>query len=237
MMVFMSEEEGAWRGKADRAYAQLRADIETGALAPGQTLSEVELVAYTGASRTPVREAIRRLAAEGLIELAPRRAPTVSRISLRSARALFDFRRLIEPIAIRMVAQKAADNAAVRESFLRVLDAFASIRGANYSAEFAERFRDAAAEFDRLIATHTPNEYLGRSIVDLRPHSARLRYIAHGDVARLQESVQEHMEMCHAVVNGNGAAAAEAMTTHLNHVDQAIFRQLMTGDAGELLVT
>lgn len=233
----MSSDDSAWRGKAERAYAQLRADIETGVLAPGQTLSEIELVAYTGASRTPVREAIRRLAAEGLVDLAPRRAPTVSRISLRSARALFDFRRIVEPIAVRMVTQKAADNPSLRDSFLRVLDAFAAIRGVEYSPEFAEKFRDAAAEFDRLVAANTPNEYLGRSIVDLRPHSARLRFIAHGDVSRLQESVEEHMNMCHAIVNGDADAAADAMTTHLNHVDQAIFRQLMTGTAGELLVT
>lgn len=233
----MSTVDRAWRGKAERAYAQLRTDIETGVLAPGQTLSEIELVAYTGASRTPVREAIRRLAAEGLVDLAPRRAPTVSRISLRSARALFDFRRILEPLAIRMVAQKAADNASLRESFLQVLDSFAAIRGVPYSTEFAERFRDAAAEFDRLIAANTPNEYLGRSIVDLRPHSARLRHIAHGDVSRLQESVEEHVDMCHAIVDGNGDAAAAAMTAHLNHVDQAIFQQLITGEAGELLIT
>lgn len=233
----MSSDDIAWQGKAERAYAQLRADIESGVLSPGQILPEVELVAYTGASRTPVREAIRRLAAEGLIELSPRRAPTVSRISLRSARALFDFRRLLEPAAIRMVAQKARDNAALRDSFLRVLDDFAAMRGVEYSPEFAERFRGATATFDQLLAEHTPNEFLGRSIVDLRPHSARLRYIAHGDVARLQESVAEHIAMCKAVIAGDEDAAAAAITEHLNHVDNAIFRQLLSGSAAELLVT
>jgi DNA-binding GntR family transcriptional regulator len=136
-----------------------------------------------------------------------------------------------------MVAQKAQDNASVRDAFLRVLDAFAEIRGVEYSPEFAERFTRAATEFDRLVAIHTPNEFLGRSIVDLRPHSARLRVIAHGDVGRLQESVEEHLELCRAIVAGDSSAAAAAMTTHLNHVDQAIFRQLLEGRAGEVLVT
>ncbi|MBL3753161.1 hypothetical protein IPW42_26515, partial [Mycobacteroides abscessus subsp. massiliense] len=68
------------------------------------------------------------------------------------ARALFDFRRMIEPTAVSMVAQKAQDNASVRDAFLRVLDAFAEIRGVEYSPEFAERFTRAATEFDRLVA-------------------------------------------------------------------------------------
>lgn len=233
----MVEELGAWRGKAERAYAQLRHDIETGTLAPGQSLSEVELSAYTGASRTPVREAIRRLAAEGLVDLEPRRAPTVSRISLRSARALFDFRRLIEPEAVRAVAQKAETNAALRDEVLRLIETFKTMRGATYSEQFAEQFRQATGEFDHIVALHTPNTYLARAIADLRPHSARLRYVAHGDRSRLQESVNEHIAMCAAIIGGDPEAAASAMTAHLHHVDQAIFRQLLNGDAGEILVS
>ncbi|MDQ1218012.1 GntR family transcriptional regulator [Microbacterium arborescens] len=233
----MSDAAGAWQGKADRAYAQLRHDIETGELAPGQSLSEVELVTYTGASRTPVREAIRRLASEGLIDLQPRRAPTVSRISLRGARALFDFRRLIEPEAVRVVAQKAAGNSTLREDLGRLLAAFTSIVGADYSPDFAALFRDATAEFDALVARHTPNEYLARAITDLRPHSARLRYIAHSDRSRLQESVHEHILMINAIADGDPDAAAVAMTDHLHHVDQAIFRQLLSGEVSEILVS
>lgn len=233
----MVDEMVAWRGKADRAYAQLRHDIETGAFSPGQTLSEIELSAYTGASRTPVREAIRRLAAEGLVDLEPRRAPTVSRISLRGARALFDFRRLIEPEAVRAVAQKAETNPGLRDELLTLVDAFHAMRGAAYDERFAEQFRQATAEFDRIVALHTPNTYLARAIADLRPHSARLRYVAHGDKSRLQESVNEHIAMCTAIIDGNPDEAAEAMTTHLHHVDQAIFRQLLGGDAGEILVS
>jgi len=233
----MVEAMGAWRGKADRAYAQLRHDIETGVFAPGQALSEIELSTHTGASRTPVREAIRRLAAEGLVDLEPRRAPTVSRISLRGARALFDFRRLIEPEAVRAVAHKAETNPALRDDLLVLLDTFHAMRGVPYDETFAEQFRRATAEFDRIVALHTPNSYLARAIADLRPHSARLRYIAHSDRSRLQESVNEHIAMCTAIIDGNPDAAAAAMTTHLHHVDQAIFRQLLGGEAGEILVS
>ena len=97
--------------KADQVHAQLKAQIELGELTPGTPLSELSLVARTGASRTPVREALRRLAAEGLVDLAPRLGARVSRVSAQSVRDLFEFRQLLEPAAIRS-ATEAANRAA-----------------------------------------------------------------------------------------------------------------------------
>jgi DNA-binding GntR family transcriptional regulator len=204
-------------------------------LAPGQNLPEVELVEYTGASRTPVREAVRRLAAEGLINLAPRRAPSVSHISLRSARALFDFRRMLEPPAIGLVAGRIRENPKLAALFLELRDKFVAMRDQPNTEEFNRAFTDATAEFDRLLAEHTPNEYLSRSITDLRPHSARLRHIAHRDESRLQDAINEHIEMCDALIASDSKAASESMTRHLHHVDQAIFRRLLDSDAALLV--
>src|SRR4051795_13334916 len=93
---------------ADLVHLQLRAEIELGELAPGTPLSELSLVARTGASRTPVREALRRLAAEGLGDLVPRQGARVSRVSARSVRDLFEFRALLEPSAVRQATEAAA---------------------------------------------------------------------------------------------------------------------------------
>ena len=211
-------------------------DVSIQCRVAGRTLPEVELVAYTGASRTPVREAVRRLAAEGLIDLEPRRAPTVSRISLRGARALFEFRLMLEPAAIRMVATRSRDADAFRQALTKFLDRFTVLRDSEYSADFQAEFAAVTSEFDELLAAHTPNEYLGRSILELRPHSARLRYIAHGERTRLQESVAEHIRMCRAVLAGDAEGAAAAMTEHLEHVSAAILRRLLDSDA-ELFVS
>ena len=81
--------------KADQVHAQLKEEIELGELAPGTSLSELSLVERTGASRTPVREALRRLAAEGLVDLTPRLGARVSRVSAQSVRDLFEFRQLL----------------------------------------------------------------------------------------------------------------------------------------------
>ena len=230
------DETTQWRGKAEAAYEQLRTDIEDGVLEAGRELPETELVAYTGASRTPVREAVRRLAAEGLVDLLPRRAPTVSRISLRSARALFDFRRLLEPESIRLVAERADEAPVLLAAITQLLERFESMAGDEYSEELAVTFRQATGEFDSLLAQNTPNHYLGRSIQELRPHSARLRHIAHGDRSRIHEAILEHVRMCQAVLAGDSADAARAMFEHLEHVENAIFSRLLSGDA-ELLVS
>jgi len=228
-------EDSARPAKADRVYAQLRADIERGVLAPGRTLPEIELVAYTGASRTPVREAVRRLAGEGLIELEPRRAPTVSRISLRSARALFEFRGILEPAAIRMVAARAAAAGPLRDALQALEGRFRALQDRECSPSFQEEFGEVTSQFDALLAAHAPNEYLSRAILELRPHSTRLRLIAHSDRARLHESIAEHLVMCEAVLAGDPERASTAMAHHLTHVSESILRRLLDSDA-ELLV-
>ncbi|ARJ06833.1 transcriptional regulator [Cnuibacter physcomitrellae] len=233
----MSGSSSGWQGKADIVYALLRSDIETAKLAPGQTLSEIDLVDYTGASRTPVREAIRRLAADGLVELEPRRAPTVSRISLRSARALFEFRRILEPAAIRLVAAAAESDQTLHSAIEELQDRFTELSTMEFLASAPDRFTDATAEFDALLSASTPNEYLRRSITDLRPHSARLRHIAHSDRSRIRDSIGEHLTMCQSILSSDPDRAADAMTAHLNHVEEAIFRHLLTASDAELLVS
>ncbi|SNT47331.1 GntR family transcriptional regulator [Rhodococcoides kyotonense] len=232
----MQQSETPWRGKAETVYEQLRTDIETGVLEPGQVLPEHDLVTYTGASRTPIREALRRLAGDGLIDLAPRRAPAVSRISLRSARALFDFRRLLEPAAIRMVTVKARDSTALRDDILNLLDRFRDLRELGSAGDDTASFLTLTAAFDQLLADHTPNEYLKRSILDLRPHSARLRNIAHSDRSRIPHSIDEHIRMCVALLDGDSDAASGAMIAHLDLVDRAIFRNLLGGESADILM-
>jgi hypothetical protein len=120
-------EPAAEASKADLVHRRLKEEIEVGELAPGTPLSELWLVERTGASRTPVREALRRLAAEGLVDLVPRQGARVSRVSLRSVRDLFDFRSLLEPAAMRQATEAAAADptlhrafAALRTEFLRI---------------------------------------------------------------------------------------------------------------------
>ena len=223
--------------KADLVHRQLRTEIELGELAPGTPLSELRLVERTGASRTPVREALRRLAAEGLVDLVPRQGARVSRVSLQSVRDLFDFRGLLEPAAIRQATGAVAADPALRRTFLAMRGEFVRIQGRAPSQARSRAFYELANRFDWAVIGATRNEHLRRTIAELRPHTARLRNLSHVDPARVDVSVAEHLAICDALLSGDGDAAASLTAEHLAGSVATIFRNLAAapGDTLDLL--
>ncbi|CCG04238.1 GntR family transcriptional regulator [Blastococcus saxobsidens] len=220
--------------KADLVHRQLKEEIELGELAPGTPLSELWLVERTGASRTPVREALRRLAAEGLVDLVPRQGARVSRVSLQSVRDLFDFRALLEPEAIRQATGAAAGDPAVRRSFTAMRTEFARIQRRAASPSRARDFYALADRFDWAVIGATRNEHLRRTIGELRPHTARLRNLSHVDPARVDVSLTEHLAICDALLRGDADTAAALTAGHLVDSVATIFRNLAATPAAGL---
>ncbi len=223
--------------KADQVHRRLREEIELGELAPGTPLSELSLVARTGASRTPVREALRRLAAEGLVDLVPRQGARVSRVSLQSVRDLFEFRSLLEPTAMRQATEAAATDPALRRTFASMRGEFTRVVRRAPSQTRSRAFYELADRFDWAIIGATRNEHLRRTIAELRPHTARLRNLSHVDPQRVEVSVVEHLRMCDALLAGDADEAAAAVAEHLTQSLRTIFRNLAhgSGDAVDLL--
>jgi DNA-binding GntR family transcriptional regulator len=223
--------------KADLVHRRLKEEIELGELAPGTPLSELWLVERTGASRTPVREALRRLAAEGLVDLVPRQGARVSRVSLRSVRDLFVFRSLLEPAAMRQATEAAAADPAVRRAFAAMRTEFTRVARRAPSPARSRAFYDVADRFDRAIIGATGNEHLRRTIAELRTHTARLRNLSHVDPQRVEVSVAEHLRMCDALLAGDADAAAAAIAEHLAQTLETIFGNLArtTGNGLDLL--
>jgi DNA-binding GntR family transcriptional regulator len=220
--------------KADQVHAQLKEEIELGELAPGTALSELWLVERTGASRTPVREALRRLAAEGLVDLAPRQGARVSRVSAQSVRDLFEFRRLLEPAAVRQATATAAADPDVRQVFADMRAGFAGIQARPPSQERSRAFYELADRFDWAIVDATRNVHLRRAIADLRPHTARLRNLSHLDPRRTDVSLGEHLAILDALLAGDADAAASGIAEHLALSVQTIFRNLAAAPADDL---
>ena len=215
--------------KADLVHQQLKEEIELGELAPGTPLSELWLVERTGASRTPVREALRRLAAEGLVDLTPRQGARVSRVSLQNVRDLFDFRSMLEPEAIRQATQAAAADPELRRVFADLRTEFARIQRRVPSQARSRAFYELADTFDWAIIGATRNEHLRRTIAELRPHTARLRNLSHVDPQRVEVSVAEHLAICEAMLAGDADGAAARIAEHLAESLRTIFRNLATG--------
>jgi DNA-binding GntR family transcriptional regulator len=220
--------------KVDLVHRRLKEEIELGELAPGTPLSELSLVERTGASRTPVREALRRLAAEGLVDLVPRQGARVSRVSLQSVRDLFDFRALLEPAAIRQATDAAAGDPELRRAFASLRTEFARVERRAPSHARSRAFYDAADRFDWAIIGAVRNEHLRRTIAELRPHTARLRNLSHVDPQRVEVSVQEHLRMCDALLAGQADEAAAAIAEHLAQSVATIFRNLARSPGADL---
>ena len=218
--------------KAELVYRQLRGEIEAGTLPPGTALGELAVVARTGASRTPVREALRRLAADGLVDLPPRRGARVSRVSLRSVRDLFDLRTMLEPEAMRQTARATATDPALRATFTGMRADLARLQRRSPTPARTHAFYELADRFDVAVVGGCGNEHLRRVLVDLRAHTARLRNLSHADPRRIEVSVAEHLRMCDALLAGDAEAAAAACTEHLRQGLRTIVARLVS-DAGE----
>jgi GntR family transcriptional regulator, rspAB operon transcriptional repressor len=197
---------------SERAYRSLRQDIIDGHLPPGTVLGEVEQSARLGLSRTPLREAIGRLVAEGLAEPWTGRGVVVTRVSLAEADLLFDLRTALECLAARRAAEHA-DPTQFTELARRFEAAAEPLRAGADPTEYYALTEELDAAIDHACA----NPYLAQHLRGLRVHLTRLRRFSRHDPQRLSASAAEHAEIAHALAAGNPELAAAATTVHLQH--------------------
>jgi DNA-binding GntR family transcriptional regulator len=187
---------------------RLRDDILTRRLPPGVRLVEGELTARFVVSRGPVREALRRLAADGLIEHVPHRGALVRRLSAREIRELFEVRIELECLAGRLAAINADKR--TRNRFARAIRPIFETAQRNASEYLSEN-----AAFHRAIMELAGNRQLRDVAVRLQ---LPLIMAQVGDVLSaeiLDVSVREHRSIAEAIVSRDPLAAAEAMRAHL----------------------
>ncbi|WP_405970609.1 GntR family transcriptional regulator [Streptomyces sp. NBC_00988] len=219
-------------GKSEAVYERLRQDIESLRLKPGAKLSEIQLGEELGASRTPVREAIRRLSREGLVDFVPGEVARVAALSLGGVRSLFEFRMLLEPEAAAQVAARGREQEGVVEPFRKLLaelDDFEESFRAMDAARQAQSFQDfytLTESFDQHVIATCRNPYLARTVRDLRSQTVRLRHLSHSGPRRMLTSLDEHRAMLRAIVGGDAAGASAACRHHLAQTLQALIDSL-----------
>jgi DNA-binding GntR family transcriptional regulator len=205
------EETGAPAHGDTVAYIveRLRDDILAHRLWPGERLVEWELTARFAVSRGPVREALRRLSAEGLIDQPPNRGATVRRLSTREIRELFQIRIEMESLATRLAAEAALPRARARfaEDIQMIFDD-APRRIADYLQENAA-FHEAIM---RLADNHQLRELSMRLHLPLI--MAQIGDAVTVDV--LRTSVREHRAIARAILEQDAATAVAAMRAHLS---------------------
>lgn len=193
------------RDLGESAYARIRAAIRDGSLAPGERLTETDLAARFGVSRTPVRQAIARLEAEGLLTHEARRGLAVTRPDHQQVVELYVMREVLEGAAARLAAQHASETeiAAMAEIIAREPEAFgdaAALAGVN------QRLHGLL-----YLAAH--NRYLLRSLEQLSATMALLpTLLTRG--GRAEAAHDEHRAIIEAIVARDGDAAEAAARRH-----------------------
>ncbi|WP_144784204.1 GntR family transcriptional regulator [Microbacterium sp. BH-3-3-3] len=200
----------------ERAYATLLDEIQTGALAPGTVLGEVEQSTRLGVSRTPLREALRRLASDGLVAHASSRVTVVAGIDVDDIRSLFDLRRALETEAARLAARRGD-----RGAFLELATEFAGVDTADADAYYA-----LIARFDSAIDDAVDNAYLSAALRSVRTHLVRVRRMARDNPLRLSASTGEHELIARAIGAGDPELAAHATHVHLHNALTTILEAL-----------
>ncbi|KAE8765694.1 GntR family transcriptional regulator [Georgenia thermotolerans] len=214
---------------SDAAYASLREDIVSGRLGPGTVLGEVEQAARLGVSRTPLREALARLAAEGLAVAGKGRTLVVSNLSAEDVRHLFELREALECQAARLAAQRGD-----RTVFARLAERFAGA-AALVSATDPDQvaYYGLVAELDAALDEAMASPYLLRSLATLRTHVARARRLAHDNPERLAQAAHEHRLIAEAIAEGDATLAAQATAVHLRASLANILASLAAAGPGD----
>jgi DNA-binding GntR family transcriptional regulator len=192
---------------SDRVERALRARILHGDVAPGDRLNEVEIAGELGVSRGPIREALQRLASDGLVELQAHRGAFVRRLGPEEVRDLFEVRLALETTVARLAAGRATD------AQLADLDALARA-GSDPVGHADVRFQ-GARDLHARLAEATGNAALIAHLT-LVNQELRLLRTRSGEVpARAEHAVAEHAEIVAAVRAGDADGAAAAMEAHL----------------------
>ncbi|PII83312.1 GntR family transcriptional regulator [Leucobacter sp. OLJS4] len=199
----------------DRAYSALLAEIQTGALPAGAVLAEVEQSARLGISRTPLREALVRLAAEGFVVQQSPRVTVVAGIDEKDIRSLFELRRGLEELAVRAAAERgdAAVFTALAESFSAAATANPGLADpAAHAGYYA-----LISAYDAAVGDAIRNDYLASALRTVHTHLVRVRQLAKDNPERLVVSAGEHALIAGAIAEGDAALAAHATHVHLHN--------------------
>ncbi|MCZ2440034.1 MAG: GntR family transcriptional regulator [Burkholderiales bacterium] len=208
------------RALADQVYQALREQLRAGAIGAGSALQEVQLATQLGVSRTPVREALARLASEGLLATHGR-SFTVPSLTLADVEDIYELRFLIEPAAARRVAPRTVD----RRTRAPIDTALADAAAAHDRGELAA-FHEANVRYRAAWLALVPNARLVRMIELYADHMQHIRALTLGQ-PRVRTIVLHGLQrITAALASGDADAAADAVHAHLKNARKAFVEAL-----------
>jgi DNA-binding GntR family transcriptional regulator len=206
---------------------RLRNAIIAGHFRPGDRLIERELCERMGVSRTSIREALRHLEAEHLIQVEPRRGPVVSRVTRKQVAEIYEVRALLEAALVRRFAETASDN-----DIAELRRIYKDLRSARTTGE-VPRIVAQTTRFTEHMMGAVEHELIGDMLRKLAARISVVRTLAIAVPGRLEESGRELAVVMDAIERRDGELAARSLTTYVQNAGEAALRRFDENEKAE----
>ena len=204
----------------DVVFNTLRQAILTGELKPGERLMEIHLANRLGVSRTPIREAIRKLELEGLVTMIPRRGAEVAQITEKSMNDVLEVRRAMDALCVELACDRISQ------------EELGNLKKACENFEQAVKSRDVKKVAQADVALHdiilqaTGNQRLIQLVNNLSEQMYRYRFEYIKDTTQHERLIEEHRIIYESIVNKDKATASKAAKMHIDNQEKAIINQI-----------
>ncbi len=220
MMDIMQQNMNEYLPLRDVVFNTLRQAILTGELKPGERLMEIHLADRLGVSRTPIREAIRKLELEGLVVMIPRKGAQVAKITEKNLKDVLEVRRALDTLAVRLACKRMDET--YKKQLREACDEFAKVVKCSNTKDITE----ADVRFHDIINQSTGNDRLIQLVNNLAEQMYRYRLEYIKDAAYHKRLVDEHEEIYNAIMEQDEERAAKAVVVHIDNQEASILEHL-----------
>ena len=204
----------------DVVFNTLRQAILTGELKPGERLMEIHLANRLGVSRTPIREAIRKLELEGLVTMIPRRGAEVAQITEKSMNDVLEVRRALDALCVELACDRITKEEL--ESLKQACDNFELA----VKTKDVKKIAQADVALHDIIVQATGKSWLIQLVNNLSEQMYRYRFEYIKDISQHERLVEEHRIIYQGIVDQDKETASLAAKLHIDNQKKAIIRQI-----------
>ena len=201
-------------------YEELKRQILKGEIAPGHRMMEVELADDMGVSRTPVREAIRKLELEGLVTMIPRRGAEVAQITEKSMNDVLEVRRAMDALCVELACDRITPEEL--QDLKKACDTFE----AAVKTDDIKQIAQADVALHDIIVQATGNQRLIQLVNNLSEQMYRYRFEYIKDFSQHERLVEEHKVIYESIVKKDKETASNMAKVHIDNQKKAIIRQI-----------
>lgn len=220
MISGLTIEENAYLPLRDVVFQTLRQAILKGELQPGERLMEIKLAESLGVSRTPIREAIRKLELEGLVVMIPRKGAAVANITEKDTKDVLEVRRTLEMFAVEVACERITP-----EQLVQLKEAAKAFEASKGSMDLI-RIAETDMNFHEIIYEATQNERLVQMLNNLRENMYRYRIEYLKDPNYYDSLVKEHQQILDAIEKKDKSRAGICMRDHIDNQQLAVISKL-----------